>query len=118
MSSRLSRSTRSRRRAVGWRAFLSARFKRLPVIWKIVVVAALAVAGFYGGKVILASVLNLLLGAFAACALLFIPVFLIKGLGGGGGSKRRRVSHRESYERWCEENDGRGRYHSDSGVPF
>ncbi|MFF4218385.1 hypothetical protein [Streptomyces nondiastaticus] len=103
---------------VAWRSALLARFKGLPLVGKIVVVSALAVAGFYGGKFVLAFVLSLLLAAFAACALLFLPVLLIKGLGGGGGDGRRRVSHREEYERWCEENDGRGRYHSDSGVPF
>ncbi|MCQ8771608.1 hypothetical protein [Streptomyces telluris] len=96
---------------------LLARFAKLPVAWKIVVIAGLAVCGYFSAKFILAVIFGLLMTAFAIAAILFMPFLLIGGLAGGGRSGRRK-SARRSYEKWCEENDGRGRYHSDSGVPF
>ncbi len=100
------------------KGILLARFKKLPVVWKIVVIAGLAVCGFFAAKIILAVIVGLLMTAFAIAAMLLLPVMLIGGLAGGGRSGGGRKRYRDSYDKWCEENDGRGRYHSDSGVPF
>ncbi|MFI1255380.1 hypothetical protein ACH4U6_16595 [Streptomyces netropsis] len=102
-----------KRAAAQQSAYLRARFKRLPALWKAVVVAVLAIFAFFAGKFILALVVGLIMTAFAIVAILLIPVMLIAGLA-GGGKKRGRHSD----DGWYEENDGRGRYHSDSGVPF
>ncbi|MGK5729414.1 hypothetical protein [Streptomyces sp. URMC 124] len=78
------------------------------------VLAGLAVGGFFAAKFILTLVLGLLFMAFSIVAILCFPLMLIGGLARGGDGKRDGFD----YDKWCEENDGRGRWHSDSGVPF
>ncbi|MEV8477907.1 hypothetical protein [Streptomyces sp. NPDC051173] len=95
------------------RTALLGRFKKLPPIWKAVALVALAVIGFFAAKFILALVASLIMAVLAGLAILLLPLMLIVGLTSGGAKRER-----DSYETWCEENDGRGRYHSDSGVPF